>query len=170
MSSSEVSLFFRPRAGRIRSHACKCGWVPEGKAIEMVWADHLNALESIAGDRRADRRYRIEMEVGWRVRRRGRLWLAGNGTTIELSSGGILFDAGEVLPAGMRIELTIAWPVMLNGTTPMQMVVYGRTVRAIASQIAVRMDQHEFRTRAIRLHESAAARVNNPVRNIGRLH
>ncbi len=120
----------------------------DAEHTDMVWADHLNALESIARERRDHRRYRIEMELGWQILHRGRLLLVGSGRTIDLSSGGVSFNAGQPLPVGTKIELAIAWPVLLDSTTPLQLIVHGCTVRSLGSHVAIRIDQHEFRTRA----------------------
>ena len=135
-----------PQANNGQHSSCGMPLLPE--VTDMVWAEHLNALDIIAGDRRDDRRYRIEMDLGWKLMHRGRLCLAGTGTVIDFSSGGILFNAGQPLRVGKKIELAIDWPVLLNSTTPMQLIVYGRTVRSLESQVAVRIEQHEFRTRA----------------------
>jgi len=60
-----------------------------------------------------------------------------------------MFDAGRPLPAGLDVELSIAWPVLLNDKSPMQLVVSGRIVRCIGNHVAFRMVQHEFRTVAV---------------------
>jgi hypothetical protein len=60
-----------------------------------------------------------------------------------------MFDAGRPLPAGLDIELSIAWPVLLNDKSPMQLVVSGRIVRCNGNQVSFRMVQHEFRTVAV---------------------
>ena len=102
--------------------------------------------ESIHGDRRFDRRYGITLDVRWKLVRRRKVLEAGLGTTVDLSSGGVLFDAGRPLPVGMNVELSIAWPALLHNIAPMQLVVAGRIVRTHGSRTAIHMTQHEFRT------------------------
>jgi len=102
--------------------------------------------EAIAGDRRQDRRYDIELQLRWKLIRRRRLLDNGLGRTIDLSSGGLLFDAGRPLPVGLNVELSIAWPVLLRESAPLQLVVNGRIVRSNNNRVALRMVQHEFRT------------------------
>lgn len=102
--------------------------------------------ERIHGDRRFDRRYHIPMELRWKLVRRRKVLESGSGTTVDLSSGGILFDAGRPLPVGMNVELAIVWPVLLHDVAPMQLVVGGRIVRTHGSRTAIQMIQHEFRT------------------------
>src|SRR5579864_6020261 len=105
-----------------------------------------NSEEGIAGDRRSDRRYDITLELRWKLVRRRRVLDTGTGTTLDLSSGGILFESERQLPAGGVVELSISWPVLLHNVAPLQLVVTGRVVRAAGRRAAIRMSQHEFRT------------------------
>ena len=59
--------------------------------------------ETIAGDRRRDRRYQLQLPLKWKLVRRRRVLDAGTGHTIDLSSGGILFDSGRRLPDGLTV-------------------------------------------------------------------
>jgi len=112
--------------------------------------------EGIHGDRRHDRRYGIRLELRWKLIRRRRMLESGVGHTIDLSSGGILFDPGRQLPVGLNVELAIAWPVLLRNEAPMQLIVSGRIVRAGQNRAGVRMWQHEFRTSAASADQRAA--------------
>ena len=112
----------------------------------LAWAAKSDGTDKIAGDRRDDRRYLLQLEVKWKLIRRRRVLDTGVGTTIDLSSGGILFDAGRRLPEGLNVELSIAWPVLLHNLAPMQLVASGRIVRSNGRQVAIQTVQHEFRT------------------------
>jgi hypothetical protein len=112
----------------------------------MDWAEEAEKIDSINGDRRHDRRYRIHLDLRWKLIRRRRVLDTGVGQTVDLSSGGILFDPGRQLPVGLNVELAIAWPVLLRNEAPMQLLVSGRIVRTVQNRIAVAMTQHEFRT------------------------
>jgi hypothetical protein len=76
---------------------------------------------------------------------------SGTGTTVDVSSGGLLLEIGQELAPGVMIELSIAWPVLLHNVAPLQLVVAGRVVRAQGRRVAVRMIQHEFRTAGVSL-------------------
>ena len=102
--------------------------------------------ERIAGDRRDDRRYQIALDLRWKLIRRRKVLNTGEGSTVDLSSGGILFDSRRSLPVGLDVELSITWPILLNNNAPMQLVVSGRIVRSSGTAVAIRMVQHEFRT------------------------
>lgn len=102
--------------------------------------------DAISGDRRQDRRYHLQLELRWKLIRRRRVLDTGTGYTLDLSSGGVLFDAGRHLPEGLTAELWITWPVLLHNTSPLQLVASGKIVRAIGRHVAIQTNQHEFRT------------------------
>jgi hypothetical protein len=104
------------------------------------------ASDTIGGDRREDRRYGLHLELKWKLIRRRRVLDTGTGKTVDLSSGGVLFDCGRVLPEGLNAELSVAWPVLLHNSAPLQLVVSGKIVRAHGNQVAIRATQFEFRT------------------------
>jgi hypothetical protein len=110
------------------------------------WDETIQEFDTIAGDRRRDRRYGLELDLRWKLIRRRRVLESGEGRTLDVSSGGILFDAGRPLPAGLNVELSITWPVMLHNVAPLQLLVYGKIVRSDGRRAAIRMMQHEFRT------------------------
>jgi hypothetical protein len=116
----------------------------------MAW-DRSNeeTPELIGGDRRNDRRYGLQLDVKWKLIRRRRVLETGTGHTIDLSSGGLMFDAGRRLPEGLNVELSITWPVLLHDVAPLQLVVSGRIVRTDGQRIGVRAVQHEFRTMGV---------------------
>ncbi|HEY2018128.1 MAG TPA: PilZ domain-containing protein [Bryobacteraceae bacterium] len=102
----------------------------------------------IAGDRRSDRRYRLRLDLRWRLIHRRKVQDAGSGHSVDISSGGILFEVAQEMPVGRNVELSISWPVLLRQVAPMQLVVSGRIVRSEGRLVAVRVSQHEFRTMA----------------------
>ena len=129
----------------------------------MVWAEETNEADRIEGDRRDDRRYDLRLDMRWKVIRRRRVLETGTGVTIDVSSGGVLFETARPLPAGLNIELSVSWPVLLHDVAPLQLVVFGRIVRAEGNRAAVRMAQHEFRTVGIPAdHRSVLATARNP--------
>jgi hypothetical protein len=109
----------------------------------------------IAGERRADRRYSLPLELRWRLIRRRKVLDSGNGRAIDLSSGGILFDAGRHLPPGLNVELSIAWPALLHNVAPMLLAISGKIIRSEGTRAALRMTQHEFRTSGMPLDKNA---------------
>jgi hypothetical protein len=114
----------------------------------MAWDQQTKEVESIAGDRRGDRRYAIHLDLRWKLIRRRRILETGVGRTLDLSSGGILIETEHQLPVGLNVELSVSWPVMLHNVSPMQLAISGKIVRCVGHRAAIRMTQHEFRTAA----------------------
>ena len=127
----------------------------------MSWPEQ-TPVEGIHGDRRYDRRYEIALEVRWKLVRRRKVLDSGVGTTIDLSSGGILFDAGRALPVGLSVEISISWPALLHNVAPMQLAVSGRIVRTHGTRVAIAMTQHEFRTAGASAETRPTATMRTP--------
>ena len=104
-----------------------------------------SVAENLSCDRRTGRRYEVTMKVRWKISRRRRVVEMGTGTTIDLSSSGVLFLSDQQIPSDGYVELSISWPVLLDGNLPMQLMATGRLIRVIGRQAAVRIHQHEFR-------------------------
>jgi hypothetical protein len=115
----------------------------------VVWGKPVDGSDIIGGERRKDRRYHLQLELKWKLIRRRRLLDTGTGRTIDVSSGGIRFDAGRHLPEGLNVELSISWPVLLRNVAPMQMVASGKIVRCDGREVAMQTVQHEFRTAGV---------------------
>jgi hypothetical protein len=125
----------------------------------MTAMENKPADQSLQGDRRDDRRYRMGLDLKWRLVRRRKVLDTGNGRTLDLSSRGVFFDAGRALPVGLNVEMSISWPALLHNVAPMQLMVLGRIVRSDGHRAAVHIVQHEFRTTGS-LAEPRSAAVN----------
>lgn len=101
-------------------------------------------LQLAMGDRRLSRRYPIATELEYRTIGRDGLAYRGAGQTINLSTGGILFQSEQALTPGTRIELTIAWPARLNDAVDLNLCVSGRVARTDGKSHVVRIREHEF--------------------------
>ena len=71
----------------------------------------------------------------------------GFGRTIDLSSCGLSFTADRPLPPGLRLDIFIDWPAMLEGGVQLQLAVLGEIVRNDGLLAALKIERHEFRTR-----------------------
>ena len=94
---------------------------------------------------RAHRRYDLDCEVRFRATPPGPGMLAGRGRTINMSAAGVLFESELAIPVGTTIELSIAWPVQLEGKIRLTLFAIGRVVRASDERIAVKIGRSEFR-------------------------
>jgi hypothetical protein len=72
----------------------------------------------------------------------------GEGVTRELSSHCMYVeaDAAKVKPRS-RMKLIAEWPVLLEGSVPLQFIVYGQVVSCDGFGFAVRITRYEYRTR-----------------------
>lgn len=102
--------------------------------------------DQIHGDRRADRRYSMALDLRYRSARGKEAQEERFATTRDISARGVLFSTAEVLPNGSTVELSIDWPVLLNGTKRLRLKVYGRVVRSDEQGTAIRTVRHEFFT------------------------
>ncbi len=67
---------------------------------------------------------------------------------MNVSSRGLLIASEEAqVNKGARLQLTVEWPSLLHGITPLQLIVSCRVTRAMPEEFAVELDQYQFRTR-----------------------
>jgi hypothetical protein len=102
------------------------------------------------GERRARKRFPIVRDVQYEVTYRGGDTRSGIGTTVNVSSAGVLFTAPEALVPGERIQLSISWPAQLEGKYALNLVAQGRITRCRDTNVAMEIVSHEFRTRPFR--------------------
>jgi PilZ domain len=116
-----------------------------------------------SNERREKQRFPIQRELRFRLLQEGRVAEAGQGQTLNLSSGGVAFSLPGELPVGAFIELSISWPVQLETGTPMRLVVFGRVLRSSEGEAACTVDKYEFRTQARSVPVTAGKAASDPV-------
>jgi hypothetical protein len=97
-------------------------------------------------DRRTKRRFQIDQEVRYKMLYGQRIAETGVGRTVNVSSGGLWFTTENTLTAGMPVELSMSWPVLLHDSCPMKLMIYGCVVRSSDKGAAVVIERYEFRT------------------------
>ena len=102
--------------------------------------------------RAAPRLYPIVVEVGYKLERRG-LARTGRGWTAGMSSTTINFLAAEPLPQDNRIDLSIAWPALLNGKVALRLCIQGRIVQSRGEWVSVEILKYEFHTESSTFRE-----------------
>jgi hypothetical protein len=103
-------------------------------------------MTNVEHERRMKRRFEIEQDLRYKVLYGYRIAETGTGRTVNISSGGVWFTTNSMFATGMPIELSMAWPVLLNGCRALKLVIYGCVVRSNARGVAVAIEGHEFRT------------------------
>jgi hypothetical protein len=97
-------------------------------------------------ERRTKRRFQIDQEVKYKMLYGQRIAETGVGRTLNISSGGVWFSTENMLTSGMPVELSMNWPVLLNDSCPMKLMIYGCVVRSNERGAAVAIERYEFRT------------------------
>jgi len=116
---------------------------------------HLSIAHSEAQDnqeRRWKSRFPMQRELRYKLLKDGATVETGTGQTVDIGSGGVAFSTGSTLPAGNFIELSISWPVLLQDTCAMRLIVFGRVVRNADGMTACTVDKYEFRTQSRVIH------------------
>jgi PilZ domain len=114
--------------------------MPTGRSAE---------LPDVSGtERRRSSRFPIERELRYKTLNQRAEVLAGNGKTLNISSSGVLFTTDHELPVGTRLEISISWPAQLNERCFLNLVARGRVTRHLKGQLALQIQQYEFRTQS----------------------
>ncbi len=106
------------------------------------------SAEAVNTERRRSSRFPIERDVRYKTLNQRTETLAGNGKTLNISSSGVLFTSDHDLPVGTRLELSISWPAQLNDRCLLNLVARGRVTRHNKGQLALQIQQYEFRTQS----------------------
>jgi hypothetical protein len=108
-------------------------------------------------ERRTKRRFHIEQEVRYKMLYGQRIAETGVGRSVNVSSGGVWFSTENMLTSGMPVELSMNWPVLLNDSCPMKLMIYGCVVRSNEKGAAVAIERYEFRTQGSRGFQQSLA-------------
>jgi hypothetical protein len=74
--------------------------------------------------------------------------LVGVGRTVNMSSCGLLIATDQAkVRAGAKLQVTVDWPFLLHGITPLQLILACRVIRCQPEQFAVKLEQYQFRTK-----------------------
>lgn len=104
-------------------------------------------------ERRSTRRFPLSLKLRYLLPDSS----GGEGNVLDISSGGILFQTGAIVPVGGTADVVVMWPYLLNGDCPLQLLVKGMVLRSGPQGTALRISRYEFRTapkspeRALRL-------------------
>jgi hypothetical protein len=98
-------------------------------------------------NRRTGKRFPIRQEVKYKVTQR-QIVTSGSGVTLNIASRGLLFTTQHHLAVGQAVEVSVSWPVSLSEKCALKLVARGRVMRAEGGRAAMRIESHEFRTRA----------------------
>jgi len=73
----------------------------------------------------------------------------GAGETVWMSRHEVAFLGKGPACVGDRVQMYIAWPVLLNGAVPLQLILNAEIVQCSGPLSVAKVTKHEFRTRGI---------------------
>jgi hypothetical protein len=114
----------------------------------LLLGRQLDTADMALNERRRSSRFPIEREVRYKTLNQRTEILSGNGKTLNISSSGVLFTSDHDLPVGTRLEVSISWPAQLNEKCLLNLVARGRITRHNQGQLALQIQQYEFRTQS----------------------
>ena len=106
--------------------------------------------KNASAERRASTRFPLALDVRYAAGRRAPVEL-GSGRTIDLSSSGLSFTADRPLLTGQKLDISLDWPILLDGGVKLQLIMLGVVVRSNGTATALEIRRHEFRTRRVGL-------------------
>ncbi len=109
----------------------------------------LQNSSAASSERRRSSRFPIERELRYKTLSQRSETINGIGKTLNISSSGVLFTAAHELPIGTRLEVSISWPAQLNDRCLLNLVARGRITRQEEGQLALQIQQYEFRTQSL---------------------
>jgi DNA-binding CsgD family transcriptional regulator len=95
-------------------------------------------------ERRKRRRFEIDQEVRYTVLGEHQTALAGFGRTLNISSASVWFSTNNLLAAGTRVGLSIAWPVLFRGVGPIRLTVDGNLLASDGDSAVVAIELYGF--------------------------
>ena len=93
----------------------------------------------------SSRSYPIELPLSFKAFSAEKLLRVGVGRTVEVSSQTVWADIEIVHPAVTSIELSIAWPALLNKITPIRLLVSGKPTSSRRGVLLIEIIKYEFR-------------------------
>ncbi len=91
-------------------------------------------------ERRRHCRYPITVRAEYATRH-GR----GQGTTCDVSSGGLFIKTRTPLIQGERIQVLLDWPALLDGRHALRLDIKGRVLRTSSRGVAIRILSYSYR-------------------------
>src|SRR5690242_12149664 len=73
--------------------------------------------------------------------------VAAAGQTVYMSSHEIGFTANPALSPGQRVEMSVNWPVKLDRTCGLKLVICGHVLQNDRTMAVVKIEHYEFHTR-----------------------
>lgn len=100
-------------------------------------------LEHLLRERRFHLRYPVKLPVRFLIRSGNVTSISGEGTTVNISSTGMLFRSSKPLPDAERVIAAVQWPAAPGGK-PVALLFYGSVVWHRGSRIGMHVSHYGF--------------------------
>jgi hypothetical protein len=97
-------------------------------------------------ERRKCRRFPIECPASFRILNGVEASQRGQGSTVNISSRGVLLAVDRPVAKGALLEVSVEWPAKLDNRSGLKLILRGSVIRSEKNRIAVTIQKHEFRT------------------------
>jgi hypothetical protein len=91
--------------------------------------------------------YPITLDLHYKVLSGATPVQAGSGRTTRFGSRRVVFTAEPALQVAARLQVSIAWPVLLDDRVKLQLVIEGRVIGVDGDRVTLGVVKHHFRTR-----------------------
>ena len=107
--------------------------------------------------------YPITLDLHYQVLSGGRPVQAGSGRTTRFGSRRIVFTAEPALPGAARLQVSVAWPVLLDDRVKLQLVIEGRVIDVDGDRVTLGVVKYHFRTRGLAMALNSLPPCTHPV-------
>jgi hypothetical protein len=114
-------------------------------------------MEKVISEKRAHRRYPLQLPVRYSVLQGHAFAVSGAGLTENLSSGGVAFASNTAMDIGSAIDVWVSWPVCGQETSTLELRMTGRVVRSSGAETAVQVKRCDFVSTERTRNEGAGA-------------
>jgi hypothetical protein len=96
----------------------------------------------------------ITLDLHYQVLSGGRPVEAGSGRTTRFGSRRIVFTAEPALQVAARLQVSVAWPVLLDDRVKLQLIIEGRVIGVDGDRVTLGVVKYHFRTRGLSIANS----------------
>ena len=102
--------------------------------------------------------YPITLDLHYQVLSGGRPVETGSGRTTRFGSHRVVFIAEPAHEVAARLQVSVAWPVLLDDRVKLQLIIEGRVLGVDGDRVTLGVVKYHFRTRGL----SIAANSREP--------
>jgi len=110
--------------------------------------------------------YPITLDLHYQVLSDGRPVETGSGRTTRFGSRRVVFIAEPALQVAARLQVSVAWPVLLDDRVKLQLIIEGRVIGVDGDRVTLGVVKYHFRTRGLSIAANSLEPCARPMRVI----